>query len=158
MACLYPGSFDPPTVGHEDIARRAAKMFGSVIVCVMENDEKHGGLFPAQERADMLRRIFDGCEGVSVMVGSGLTADVARRLGVRCVVKGVRDGSDFDSEARLAAANRRYNGIDTALICGAPEYSFISSSMVREIMRRGGDLTGFVPDAIAARLQAYRFI
>ena len=155
MACLYPGSFDPPTLGHEDIARRAADMFGRVIVCVMENDEKRGGLFDPRERAEMLREIFAGDERIEVAVGSGLTADVAREKGVTCVVKGVRDAADFSPEARLALANLRYGGVDTALLVGAPEYSFISSSMVREIMKRGGSLKGFVPDAIVERLQAY---
>ena len=155
MACLYPGSFDPPTLGHQDIALRAERMFGSVVVCVMENDDKRGGLFPPEERAEMLRAVFAGHENVKVMIGSGLTADMAKDLGVRCVVKGVRDSADFAPEARLALANMRYAGVDTALLCGAPEYSYISSSMVREIMKRGGSLKGFVPDAIVERLQAY---
>jgi len=155
--CLYPGSFDPPTLGHEDIARRAAKIFGRVVVCIMQNDAKKGGLFPAEERAEMLRAVFADCDDIEVMVGSGLTAELAREMGAVCIVKGMRDASDFCPEASQAAANLRYAGIETAFLYGAPEHSFISSSMVREIMRRGGRLTGFVPDAIVERLQAYRF-
>lgn len=156
--CLYPGSFDPPTLGHEDIARRAARIFDRVVICIMQNDAKNGGLFPWSERAEMLKCIFADCERIEVMVGSGLTADVARELGADCIVKGLRDSSDFCPEARQAAANLAYAGVDTMFLYGAPEFSHISSSMVREIMRRSGKLTGFVPDAIAERLQAYRFI
>ena len=91
-------------------------------------------------------------------MGSGLTVDLARRLNAVCLIKGLRDGADYDSEARLAAANMLYAGIDTAFLRCAPEYAFISSSVVRELMRRGGRLRGFVPDAIVDRLQTYRFI
>lgn len=150
---LYPGSFDPVTYGHLDIIMRCAAVFDRVIVAVMVNTAKQG-LFAPEERADLIRAATAGFHNVEVMCHSGLLVDLARREGATLVVKGVRGAADTDSEMAQARANQAMlPGLETLLMPASPAYEHVSSSIVREIARFGGDVTYFVPPLVAQRLQ-----
>lgn len=149
---VYPGSFDPPTLGHLDIIRRAAAQFDRVIVCVMVNSEK-SGLFTPEERVELLRRSLteqDGVENVTVDRDSGLLADYARRVGASCLVKGLRRVADFEAEMQMADINRSLApGLDTLFLTARPELACLSSTIVRELARYRVDLRGAVAGCIA---------
>ena len=147
MICLFPGSFDPPTLGHIDLVRRAAKLFDRVIVAVMVNPDKRP-MFSAQQRMDMFSRCAAGLDNVTVCAGKGLTLDLAREKGADVLLRGLRGEGDAGFEAQLAAANRHVGGIDTLALFTAPQYGFISSSIVRDVLRHGGSLKGLVPPEI----------
>lgn len=150
---LYPGSFDPVTYGHLDIIMRCAAIFDRVIVAVMVNTAKQG-LFAPEERTDLIRAATAGFHNVEVMCHSGLLVDLARREGATLVVKGVRGAADTDSEMAQARANQAMlPGLETLLMPASPAYEHVSSSIVREIARFGGDVTYFVPPLVAQRLQ-----
>lgn len=152
MSCaIYPGSFDPPTLGHLDIIQRAAAQFDRVIVCVMFNSAK-SGLFTPEERVALLRQSLSGLEGVEnveVDRDSGLLVDYARRRGAGCVVKGLRSVADFEYELQMADVNRRLTGLETFFLTARPELGFLSSTIVRELGRYDVELRGSVSDAIA---------
>jgi pantetheine-phosphate adenylyltransferase len=149
---IYPGSFDPVTMGHLDIIRRAAAQFEGVYVCVMFNSEK-SGLFTPGERVSLLQRSLKGLEGVEnvkVESDSGLLVDYARRKGATCVVKGLRRVADFEAEMQMADVNRHLSPeLDTFFLTARPELAFLSSTIVKEMARYGADLTGAVADDIA---------
>ncbi len=147
MRCFFPGSFDPPTVGHLDLIRRAARLFDEVVVGIMINPDKKC-LFTPGERVELLTRCCEGVPGVRVLADSGLTVDAARRCGAQVILRGVRGEGDVSLEAQLAAANRHVSGLETLVLFTAPEYGFISSSIVRDLMRHGGSIEGMVPEAI----------
>lgn len=149
--CMYPGSFDPPTLGHLDMIERASALFDEVVVAIMVNPQKKPA-FPAEKRAEMLRRIAEPYPNVRVVVGSGLTVDEARRVGANVLLRGCRAG-DFALEAQLAAANRQLTGIDTLCLFTAPVYDYISSSLVRDVARHGGDISAMAPAAILDDIQ-----
>ena len=151
MICLFPGSFDPPTMGHIDLVRRAAKLFDRVIVAVMINPDKKP-LFTAEERVDLIGRCTRDLKNVEARAGSGLTLDLAREMGADVLLRGLRGEGDAGFEAQLAAANRHVGGIDTVAMFTSPEYSYISSTIVRDVIRHGGDLKGLVPPEIEAAL------
>ncbi len=147
-ACICPGSFDPVTLGHIDIIRRAARMFDTVIVGVLHNPDKQG-FFPVEQRVSMLKKACREIENVQVISYGGLLADLAREMEIGVAVRGVRNTADLDSEAAMARINRRLNpGLDTVLLPAAPECQEISASMVRQLARFGADLTPFVPSQI----------
>ena len=147
MRCFFPGSFDPPTVGHVDLIRRAASLFDEVVVGVMINPDKKC-LFTPGERVELLEKCCEGLPGVRVLCDGGLTVDAARRCGAQVILRGVRGEGDVSLEAQLAAANRHVSGLETLLLFTAPEYGFISSSIVRDLMRHGGSIAGMVPEVI----------
>ncbi|MBR3502715.1 MAG: pantetheine-phosphate adenylyltransferase [Clostridia bacterium] len=147
MICLFPGSFDPPTMGHIDLARRAAKLFDRVIVAVMINPEKRP-LFTAEERIDLIGRCLWDCPNVEARAGRGLTLDMAREAGAGVLLRGLRGEGDAGFEAQLAAANRHVGGVETLAMFTSPEYGYISSTIVRDVMRHGGSLKGLVPPEI----------
>lgn len=147
MICLFPGSFDPPTMGHIDLVRRAAKLFDRVIVAVMINPDKKP-LFTAEERVDLIRRCTADCPNVEARAGTGLTLDLARETGADVLLRGLRGEGDAGFESQLAAANRHVGGVDTLAMFTSPEYGYISSTIVRDVMRHGGPLKGLVPPEI----------
>ena len=149
--CLFPGSFDPPTVGHIDLVRRASKLFDRVIVAVMINPDKKP-LFTAEERVALIRRCTADLPNVEARSGMGLTLDMAREAGADVLLRGLRGEGDAVFESQLAAANRHVGGIDTVAMFTSPEYSYISSTIVRDVIRHGGDLKGLVPPEIEAAL------
>jgi len=150
---VCPGSFDPVTKGHVDVIRRASGMFDNVIVAVMNNSAKRC-LFSAQERAQMLEKALAGVANARVEVFTGLLADFASRRGATAIVKGLRAMSDFEYEFQMALINRSLNnGTETVFLPGSAEYMYLSSSMVKEIARYGGDITAYVPDGLAAVIE-----
>ena len=155
---VYPGSFDPVTRGHLDIIRRAAKLFDHLTVVVAHNLSKPGGSFTVDERVQMLRRCTQELPNVSVDVCDGLLADYLRRVGANVVVKGLRAMSDFEQEFQQALTNKKlYPEMETLFISSAVEYTYLSSSIVKQVGSLGGDITDFVPpevrDEIINRIQ-----
>ncbi len=155
-ACVavYPGSFDPPTWGHLDLIRRAAKIFDCITVAIAENPEKNS-LFSVDERVEMLRAITQDMTGVRVTSFRGLTADFARRCKAKAIVRGLRVISDFEYEHSMAVTNQKLNpDVDTVCLMPSEAFLFLSSRVVREIAYFGGDVSEFVPPLVAERLLA----
>ena len=149
---LCPGSFDPVTNGHLDIIERTARHFDDVIVAVSRNPQKTKSLFTLEIRQEMLREVTDHLPNVRIELFTGLLVDFARDQGAMAIVKGLRAISDFDYELQMAQMNQQLSGIDTFFISTSPQYSFLSSSLVREVARFGGDVSGMVPPKVAKRL------
>lgn len=152
---LCPGSFDPPTNGHIEIIERAAQLFDSVTVAVIRNATKTATL-TSDERVDMLSLCVAKHDNINVTSFDGLLVDCAKAVGANVVVKGLRAVSDFDYELQMAQANRQLSHIETVFLSTNPQHSFLSSSMVRDIARYGGDVSSLVPQEIAADV-AHRF-
>jgi pantetheine-phosphate adenylyltransferase len=145
---IYPGSFDPVTNGHLDIITRAARIFGRVIVAVMQNQRKLP-LFSVEERMDMLRRVTAGLPGLEVDTSGALLADYAAARGARVLIKGLRAVSDFEREFQMALVNRKLNTeLDTVFLTTTETNQYLSSSVVKEIGALGGNISAFVPPAI----------
>lgn len=150
---LCPGSFDPPTNGHVDVIRRATAIFDSVVVGVIGNPSKNP-VFGATERVEMLSEIFSDTDRVVVESFDGLLVEFAKARDVDVIVKGLRGVGDFDSELRMAQMNNHLSGIETCFVATDPAHGYISSSLVKEVARLGGDAGGLVPDVVAAALRA----
>ena len=145
---LFPGSFDPFTAGHLNILKRALTMFDEVVVAVGVNQDKRG-LFDMDKRLDIIRQATAGIPGVRAIQYSNLTIDICRELGIRHIVRGVRNMIDFETERSIADANRRLAPeIETLIIPTAQEFAHISSSAVRDILRHGGDYSAFIPEGV----------
>jgi len=151
---LCPGSFDPVTNGHLDIIERTARHFDDVIVAVIRNPQKTQSLFTLEERQEMLSSELGHLKNVRIEFFKGLLVEFAKERGAESIVKGLRAVSDFDYELQMAQMNQKLSGIDTFFISTSPQYSFLSSSLVREVARFGGDVTGMVPPSIQTRLEA----
>ena len=150
---IYPGSFDPVTLGHVDIGRRAAKLFDEVIVAVYAPSEKPGARFSTEERVEMAREAFAACPGVSVESFSGLAVEFARQRGATTIVRGLRAVSDFEYEFKLAHMNAHLAPeIEVVCLMTSSRHSFISSSFIREVASLGGDLQGLVPENVLRAL------
>lgn len=150
---IYPGSFDPVTNGHVDILERARGLFDEVVVAVAENIGK-SALFSAEERVALLEGAFDGATGVEVCAFSGLLIDYARKRGAHAIVRGLRAVADFEYEFQLALMNRRLAGeIDTVFLMTAQKNLYISSSLVKEVARFGGEISSFVPANVEQALR-----
>lgn len=147
---LCPGSFDPPTNGHIDVIERAIEVFDGVVAAVVANPSKQP-LFTAAERTEMLTKQFG--DRLEVHSFDGLLVDFARSVAVDVVVKGLRAVSDFDTELQMAQMNRTLAGVETVFLPTNPEWSYLSSSLVREVARLGGDYQGLVPPHVAAALE-----
>ncbi|MDR1003277.1 MAG: pantetheine-phosphate adenylyltransferase [Oscillospiraceae bacterium] len=149
MLAIYPGSFDPVTVGHLDIIIRAAKIFDRVIVAVLQNPSKIAS-FTSEERVMLLRRVTAGMENVEIESFHSLLADFAIEKGAQVIVKGLRAMSDFEYEFQMALANRHLNpDVETVFLTSGAENMFISSSMVKQIAGFGGNIDAFVPMCIS---------
>jgi pantetheine-phosphate adenylyltransferase len=146
-----PGSFDPVTNGHIDIIARASTLFDEVVVAVGVNPSK-SRLFSAQERIEMLTEACGSYPGVSIDSFDGLLTDFCRDHDVRAIVKGLRAVSDFDYELQMAQMNSSLSGVETVFVPTSPEYSFLASSLVKEVATYGGDVSGLVPDLVLTRL------
>ncbi|MBQ8183907.1 MAG: pantetheine-phosphate adenylyltransferase [Clostridia bacterium] len=146
---VCPGSFDPLTIGHLDIITRSSKLFDKVIVVVMRNFNKDVGSFTTEERVEFIKRCTKDLDNVSVDTYAGLLADYVRDKGASAVVKGLRAISDYDDEFRQALTNQRLNPeMETIFMVSNAEHMFLSSSVVKEVCRLGGDITQFVPQEI----------
>lgn len=150
---VCPGSFDPVTRGHLDIVQRTARLYDEVVVAVGTNVKKNS-IFTPHERVQMLREVCADWPGVTVTLFEGLLVDFCRLHGVQVIAKGVRSMSDFDYELSMAQMNRQLSGVDTALLPADPRWSFVSSSLVREVAVLGGDVTAYLPAGIAERTLA----
>jgi pantetheine-phosphate adenylyltransferase len=153
---LCPGSFDPVTNGHLDIIERTARHFDQVIVAVTRNPQKTQSRFSLEERQEMLREAIGHLGNVQIETLKGLVVDFARDHDAGVIVKGLRAVSDFEYELQMAQMNNRLSGIDTFFVATSPEYSFLSSSLVCEVAKFGGDVSPMVPPGVASRL-AERF-
>ncbi len=151
IACC-PGTYDPVTNGHIDIVARAAGVFDRVIVAVLLNPAKQP-MFTVEERIAMLKEATADIRGVEVDAFSGLLVDFARERSVTAIVKGLRAVSDFDYELQMAQMNLRLAGIETMFMTTNPKWSYLSSSLVRDVARHGGEVAGLVPDVVLARLR-----
>jgi len=141
---MYPGTFDPITLGHEDLVRRALRLFDRVVVAVADNPGKEP-MFSVQERVDLAKMTLEGLDNVEVTGYSGLTVDFARENDLQVIVRGLRAVSDFEYEFQLASMNRHLTDeVETAFLTPTERFTFISSSLVREIATMGGDVTDFV--------------
>jgi len=150
---VCPGSFDPVTNGHLDIIGRASGLFDEVIVAVLVNEFK-SGLFPHEERIAMLREVVAVYRNVRVDGFQGLLVNYCRDQGAAVVVKGIRAVSDFDYELKMAQMNMGLAGVETLFMPTNPLYSFLSSSLIKDVAKWGGDVTPHVPDVVARRLAA----
>ena len=148
---VCPGSFDPITNGHLDVIERASGLFDEVTIAVLMNSSK-SGLFSVQERVEMIKDSINHLNNVKVDTWSGLLVDYCRAHEIKAIVKGLRAVSDFDYELQMAQTNLQLKGVDTLLMATKPAYSFLSSSLVREISSYGGDVSAFVPQRVAAAL------
>jgi len=151
---LYPGSFDPLTNGHLDVLFRARRLADTVIVAILENDEKKP-LFSLDERLEMIREIVRNEPAVSVRSFSGLLVDFAAQTGATLLVRGLRAISDYEYELQMALMNRRFApSIETVFLMAKEEYSYVSSRLVKEVARLGADVSGLVPEPVRRRLAA----
>jgi pantetheine-phosphate adenylyltransferase len=148
---VCPGSFDPVTNGHLDIIRRAARLFDEVTVGVLVNPNKQG-LFSVDERLTMLGEVVTGLDNVKVEAFEGLLVDFCRDHDIDAIVKGLRAVSDFDTELQMAQMNTSLSGVETVFVPTSPEWSFLASSLVKEVARFGGDVSGLVPSEVLTRL------
>ena len=151
LTALCPGTFDPVTNGHLDIIGRTGETFDRVVVGVLENPAKQP-LFSLDERVEMLREACGAMSSVEVASFGGLLVDFARQQEATVVVKGLRAVSDYEVEIQMAQMNHRIGGVETLLMPTNPTWSFLSSSLVKEVARYGGDVEGLVPEAVRQRL------
>jgi pantetheine-phosphate adenylyltransferase len=151
---VYPGSFDPLTNGHLDIIRRASRLFDRVLVSVLENEGK-SPMFSVPERMELITRCTRGIAGVEVHSFSGLLVDFMRRSNAGVVVRGIRAVSDYEYELQMALMNRElHEGAETIFMLPAVEYTYVSSRLVKEVFRLGGNVASLVPDAVIEALSA----
>ncbi len=151
---VYPGTFDPFTRGHEDLVRRAARLFHRVIVGVADSAAKQP-FFPTEERVAMAREVLTAYPNVEVKAFSGLLMDFVHEQGARVIMRGLRAVSDFEYEFQMAGMNRNlFPEVETLFLTPSEEYTFISATIVREIAKFGGDVSSFVHPAVLARLKA----
>ena len=141
---LFPGSFDPFTLGHADIVRRALALFDEVVIAVGYNEQKSGWM-PVQERVASIKRLYAEEPRVKVESYAGLTVDFARERGIEAIVRGVRTTADFEYEMQLADVNRQLTGIETVLLPASPQLASLSSSVVRELAHFVHDISAFLP-------------
>ena len=144
MKVLFPGSFDPFTLGHDDIVRRALMLFDEVVVAIGYNEQKSGWK-PVEERIASIRKLYEDEPRVRVESYTGLTVDFAKEQGITAIIRGVRTTKDFEYELQMADMNRRLTGIETILLPALPEFASLSSSLVRELARFGRDISTFLP-------------
>lgn len=152
LVALCPGTFDPVTNGHLDIIKRAARCFDMVVVSVLSNPGKEP-LFTVDERLAMLKEAVADIEKVEVDSFSGLLVDFARARGSSIVVKGLRAVTDFDYEMQMAQMNNRMAGVETFFVATSPQWSYLSSSLIKEVVRFGGDASGLMPAFVHEQLK-----
>ena len=150
---VCPGSFDPVTLGHVDIFERAAAQFDEVIVAVLINPKK-SGMFDIDERIAMISEATAHLPNLYAVSGQGLVVDFVRDRGMTAIVKGLRTGTDFEYELQMAQMNKHIAGVDTFFVATTPAYSFVSSSLAKEVATFGGDVSQLLPDSVNRRLQA----
>ncbi len=151
---LIPGSFDPFHNGHLEVVERAALLFDEIVVAALRNPQKSQPLFSLEERQEMLEESLAHLPKVRIVSVSTLVVTVAAEVGASAIVKGLRAVSDFDNELQMAQMNRQLSGVETVFIPTTAGHSFVASRLLREVARFGGDVSSFVPPAVAKRLAA----
>lgn len=150
---IYPGSFDPVTLGHLDIIERIAKVFDKVIIGILVNKNKTP-LFSVEEKMDMLKEVTKHLPNIEIIAFEGLLIDFAKQQNANVIVRGLRGVTDFEYELQMAQGNQQfYKEVETMFLATSAKYSYISSSMVKEIAHFGGDVEGFVPDYVKERIK-----
>jgi len=153
VSALYPGSFDPVTLGHLDLISRALPLFDRLTVAVATNSSKQP-TFSVEERVEMLREVLPDDERLSLTRFHGLVVDFCRAEGIGAILRGVRTVSDFEFEYQMALTNRHLAAdIETVFVMPSAQYSFVSSSLIRQIVSNGGDVSGFLPPSVEQRLR-----
>jgi len=151
---IYPGSFDPVTYGHLDIIKRSSMLFDKLYIAIMTNDNKTTD-FNLEERISMLEKVTKEYSNIEIVVGEGLTVDLAKKLGAKFLIRGIRAVMDYEYELQLATVNMTLaHEIETVFLLTRPENSFLSSSIVKSIAKFEGDLTAFVPTEIIPEIKA----
>ena len=155
VVAIYPGSFDPITKGHEDVARRSLRIADRVVVAVAQAaSQVKGGLLSVEERLEMVQEVFQDDDGIEVCQFEGLLVDLAQEIGAQFVIRGLRAVSDFEYEFEMAQMNRElWSGAETVFLTPNQKYSFLSASLVREVSRLGGDVSPFVSEPVLRRLK-----
>jgi pantetheine-phosphate adenylyltransferase len=153
VSAMYPGTFDPITLGHEDLIRRAAQLFDKIVVAVADDTSGKAPMFNTEERVALARTVLADIEGVEVTGYSGLTVDFALKQGLRVMIRGLRAVSDFEYEFQFANMNRHLTDeVETAFLTPTEKHTFISSSLVREVASLGGDVSAFVSPKVQLAL------
>ncbi len=152
---IFPGSFDPFTIGHENIVLRAVDLFDQIIIGIGYNHSKRG-YFPLEKRMEWINYLFDQEPKVSVERYEGLTVDFAQNVGAGYILRGIRTAADFEYERAIAQVNKAMTGIDSVFLLTTPEHTPVNSSIVRDIMRHGGDPGKFIPVKIREKIANYR--
>lgn len=147
VTVVFPGSFDPITVGHVDIAVRARQLFDHVIILVAHNSQK-APLLSVHARVELAARAVAHVDGIEVAASDALLVEFCAQRGATAIVKGLRGGADYDVERPMALMNRSLTGIETVFLTGDPALSHVASSLVRDVARHGGDITAYVPDGV----------
>jgi pantetheine-phosphate adenylyltransferase len=151
---VYPGSFDPLTNGHLDVIHRSAAVFDRLTVAVVVNPQKREPLFTLEERQALIRECATPLGNIEVMDFRGLLADFVKQIGADVIIKGLRVVSDFESELSTALMNRSLSGVDTMFLMSDAKYSFVSSSLIKEVFFLGGDVSGYVPEPVLRTMNA----
>jgi len=149
---MFPGSFDPFHNGHLEVVERSCDLFEEVIVACLRNPQKAEALFSIEDREDMIKEVVGHLTNVRIVSVSKLVVELADEVGARAIVRGLRAVSDFENELQMAQMNRQLSGIDTLFIPTSSTTSFLSSRLLREVAQYGGDVSPFVPKAVAKRL------
>lgn len=147
---VFPGSFDPITLGHVDIIKRAIPLFDEIIIAIGVNAKKKY-MFSIEERKKFIENAFFGDDKISVKTYTGLTVDYCKKINADFILRGLRNPADFEFEKAIAQTNRKLSGIETVFLLTSADTSFISSSIVRDIMRNGGDASELIPDSVSAK-------
>lgn len=147
---VFPGSFDPITLGHYDIIKRGSTLFDKIIIAIGVNAEKKY-MFPLDERKRFIEEAFAGMPNIEVITYEGLTIDLCKKVGAKFILRGLRNPADFEFEKAIAHTNRLLSKIETVFLLTASQTSYISSSIVRDVLRNGGDYTKLVPDSVRVK-------
>lgn len=149
---LFPGTFDPITNGHLDVISRAAGLFDELVIGVGENPSK-SSMLPLDQRTNIIRQIVAEMDNVHVETYQGLTVDFARKIGATAILRGIRNNADLNTETQMALTNRAVAGIETIFVVTGPQHAFISSSLIRQIARMGGDISTMVPAVVQENIR-----
>ena len=149
-SAIFPGSFDPITLGHVDIINRALPLFDEIIIAIGVNHDK-SYMFSLEQRIQFMREHYKNEPKIKVDTYSGLTIDYCKKMGVEFILRGLRNPADFEFEKAIAQTNRKLSNIETVFLLTSADTSFISSSIVRDVHRNGGDISGFVPQSVLAK-------
>lgn len=146
---VFPGSFDPITKGHESVIRRSLPLFDKLYIAIGYNSDKKDAYFPLEKRLNWIKKVFQSELNIEVITYQGLTIDLCRNVGAKYILRGLRTSADFEYERAIAQTNRFLNeGIETVFMLTAPEFTPITSTIVREVVKYGGDVSKLIPDGI----------